>query len=1015
MKTMRKLFLLVLSACLVTVSYAEDANRIKGRVIDKTTREALIGVAVVSQNNTSVGTSTDVKGEFSLSVAPGTKLSVSYLGYVSQVVAAANGMTIELEATAVNLDELVVVGYGTVRKSDLTGSVATVKGADLNVLSTPNVGASLAGRTAGVQVVSSGSPDGQTKIRIRGIGTINNSDPLYVVDGYQTSDISYLAPSDIESMEIMKDASSSAIYGSRGSNGVIMITTKKGTDQPTSVSVNAYFGIRKASTYLDVLNATDYAKARIEAYENDNASLDANELAMLNYAIDNNLEGTDWQKEVLRTATVQNYNVAVRGGSSKVRYNLSATYNSEEGVLKNSFVDKMFLKFNTEYQLNKAVRIGTDIAYVDYDMSGQELSNMYGSALLLASRAAPVSPVYTQDGNWYSTMGQDSNPVRVIDQERFKKRHGNKFVGNFYLNVDILKGLSFRSTFSGDYTFTQNSDYLPEYNVSQQEKNDLSELSEFRQTAFNWVWSNVATYNFNLPRAHRLTAMLGVEASKDNYNSITAKAYDVSENADMRYISAAKSNDYNADSDQGISTLFSQFARVNYSFKDRYLLTATLRHDASSRIPKDHRSDFFPSVSLGWNIAEESFLRDWKPLNQLKLRAGWGQVGNQASVGIGAYQAVISNNLKYVLGGQVYEGRIPTTLSNEDLRWETAEQINVGIDAGFFDGKLSATLDYFVKNTKDMIITPPVPDYAGADPAPANVGSMRNNGFELTLNHFNQIGEVSYNVGLNMSFIRNKVTSLGSSAPLLKTVYDSRLTGTSRTEVGRPIAYYYGYRTDGIFNTAEELAAHVDSEGNPIQPNAKVGDVKYVDVNNNGVIDEGDLQYLGSYMPKFNGGFNFGIAYKGFFFSFFSDFVYGNQIANMSLYDLASTQMDKNILYKYYNNRWTEDTPYNNEPRLTAANMAENMRFSDRYIEDGSYFRIRNIQFGYDFPQKWIKRAKISNMRLYLSIDNLYTFTNYSGYNPDVTDQWGDPLVAGSDVGGTPLPRTFTMGINLTF
>ncbi len=1015
MNTMRKLFLLILSVCLATISYAKEADRIKGRVIDKTTKEALVGVAVVSQANTSVGTSTDVKGEFTLSVAPGTQLSVSYLGYVSRTVVAADGMTIELEPSSVSLDELVVVGYGTVRKSDLTGSVATVKGADLNILSTPNVGASLAGRTAGVQVVSSGSPDGQTKIRIRGIGTINNSDPLYVVDGYQTTDISYLAPSDIESMEIMKDASSSAIYGSRGSNGVILITTKKGADRPTSVSVNAYFGIRKSSRYLDVLNATDYAKARIEAYANDNATMNTNDLAMLNYVIDNNLGGTDWQKEVLRTATVQNYNIAVRGGSSKVRYNLSATYNSEEGVLKNSFVDKLFLKFNTEYQLHKSVTVGSDIAFVDYDMSGQDLSNMYGSALTLASRAAPVSPVYDQEGNWFRTMGQDNNPVRVIDQERYKKRHGNKFVGNFYLNVDILKGLSFRSTFSGDYTFTRNSDYVPEYYVSQQEKNDLSELSEFRQNSFNWVWSNVATYNFSLPRAHRLTAMLGVEATKDNYTSITATAYDVAENADMRYISAAKSNNYNADSDQGISTLFSQFARVNYSFKDRYLLTATLRHDASSRIPKDHRSDFFPSVSVGWNMAEESFLRDWKPLNQLKLRAGWGQVGNQASVGIGAYQAVIANNLKYVLGGQVYEGRIPTTLSNEDLRWETAEQFNVGVDAGFFDGKLTATLDYFVKDTKDMIITPPVPAYAGADPAPANVGSMRNSGFEFSLNHTNRIGEFSYNVGLNMSFIRNKVTSLGGSAPIVKTVYDSRLTGTSRTEEGREIAYYYGYRTDGIFHTAEELAAHVNKDGQPLQPNAKVGDVKYIDRDGSGQIDEGDLDYLGSYMPKFNGGLSLGAAYKGFFLSCFADFVYGNQIANMNLYDLYSTQMDKNILYKYYNDRWTEDTPYNNQPRLTTANMAENMRFSDRYIEDGSYFRIRNLQFGYDFPTKWIKRAKMSNLRVYLSIDNLYTFTKYTGYNPDVTDQWGDPLVAGSDVGGTPLPRTFTVGINLTF
>lgn len=1009
--------MLLVSFCLM----AQSGKEVKGKVLDKSSGETLIGVSVTVKGASSQGTITDLDGSFKLNVPDdNSMLEFNYVGYKTITILAQNNMIVELDVNALGLDEVVVVGYGTMRKSDLTGSLSSVKGADLNVLSTANVASALAGRSSGVQVTSSGSVDGSVKVRVRGIGTINNSDPLYVVDGFPTSDISHIAPSDIESMEVLKDASASAIYGSRGANGVILITTKKGTNTPTQISVNSYLGVRKASKYIDVLNAREYAHARIEAYENANVALDPNELAILNYSINNNLEGTDWQKEVLRTAVVQNYNISVIGGNDKAKYNLSTTYNDEEGILKNSFVEKLFIKLNTEYKFYKNVTFGSDISFVDHNMSSSDLSNMHGSALMLATRAAPVSPVFDQSGNWANTMNYDNNAVRVNELEKHKYRQGSRFVGNFNLNIDITKGLSFKSTFGADYAFGKNKNYLPVYFVSQQENNKQSSLEEERNKSFNWVWSNVVNYNVVINKVHSLGAMVGTEATYNNYDNIYAKAYDVSENSDMQFISAAKSNDYLANSFQGNSSIFSTFYRLNYSYQNRYLVTGTLRTDASSRFSKKERVGVFPSVSLGWNVKEESFLQKVDFMTQFKIRAGWGQVGNQSSTGIGDYLSQITNGLKYVLGGQVYEGRVPTALSNPNLKWEVAEQYNFGTDISLFDSKLQLTADYFIKDTKDMIVRAPVPGFVGATEPLDNVGTMRNKGFELSLNHQNKISDLEYNVGLNLSFIKNEVTHLGRSGAIHATVYQERLSNTSRTEVGREIAFYYGYKTDGVFNTQDELDAHsyLDNAGvqQAIQPNAKLGDVKYQDLNGNGRIDEGDLTYLGSYIPDFSGGFNLGAKYKNFTFSLFADFVVGNKIANMPTYDLGSSLVDKNITKDRYDNRWTEETPNNNAPRLTIASVyKENDFFSDRYIEDGSFLRIRNVQLGYYLPEKWMNKVKVRNARIYMSIDNLATFTKYSGFNPEIADQWGNVLAAGSDVGSTPLPRTISFGINVNF
>lgn len=1008
---MRKTLILFFASLLSAISVFAQDSRIKGRVVDKETSEPLIGVTITLESSKSVGTITDLDGYFVINARAGSKLIISYVGYNELIVEAINGMEISLQAKTSILDEVVVVGYGTMKKSDLTGALSSVKGSDLTVLSGTNVASALGGRAAGLQVVSSGAVDGSVKVRVRGVGTINNSDPLYVVDGFPSGDISYIAPTDIESIEVLKDASATAIYGSRGANGVIMVTTKKGSKQKTTTTYSGVFGARSVSKYLDLLDAKEYASAIFEANAATGEKLTTEREALLMYALNNNKKGTDWQRELTRTGTVQSHNLSVLGGTEAMRYNLSGTYSMEEGTLKNSFVDKLFLKFNTDYNFSERLTFGADISFIDYIMSASELGNLYGASQALAIRANPASPIFDQDGNWEDIGG--ANPARVNEFEKYRKRKGNKLVGNFYLNIDLGKGLSFRSTFGSDYNFGTYRSYTPVYYVSQTERSDESSLYEDRSSGFSWSNSNVLNYQFLLHNHHQFNVMLGQEWSHSKWSSINATAYDVAENEDMRYFSAAKGTlSPTPGSAQGISRLLSYFARLNYSYDNKYLLTATIRRDGTSRFEKDYRVGYFPSVSLGWNAKEEPFMESIDVINQLKLRTGWGEVGNQSSTGLYDYLPLISNNIKYVLGDEVYEGRLPTRAPSIGLQWEVARQFNIGADLAFFNSKLTLNLDYYTKDTEKMIVTEPVPVFLGASSPMANVGTMNNKGFEITTSYENRISDFTYRAGFNISFLSNKVTSLGKSGALDRTSFD-RLGVTSRTEVGHQVAYYWGYKTDGIFNNQEELDAHKHN-GQPIQPTAQLGDVKYIDYNKDGKIDDEDKIDLGSYIPDFTGGFNLGGEYKNFFLSVFADFVYGNKIANLNVYELRSGKYSTNILRDYYENRWTPETPNNNEQRLTS-DPGDNTRFSDRYIENGSFLRIRNLQFGYNLPVSLLQKAFLKETKIYLSIDNLATFTKYSGFNPEIGDQYGDPLKAGNDTGSTPLPRTISFGLNIKF
>ncbi|ANQ52752.1 TonB-dependent receptor [Flammeovirga sp. MY04] len=1013
MQILKNFFLLFVAITLSISAYAQERT-IQGSITDET-GGPLPGVNVSIQGTT-IGTITDFDGKFRLKITTDdTILSFSSIGYktVELPVGAQTEINLQMEVDLEELEEVVVIGYGTAKKSDVTGSVSTVKQEELTVIATEDVNKALQGRVPGVQVTNSGNPASGSKVRVRGIGTINNSEPLYVVDGFPMQDISHIAPQDVESMEVLKDASATAVYGSRGANGVILITTKRGkANSKYTYTFNAQAGVKEASNVIEMANASEYAQLGLEA---NRFAEGTDEFEQLSYVANGNYQGTDWQDELLRQGSFQNYNFGINGGSEKNQFNFSTSYVKDEGILKGTDLEKFFVKFNNNHKLTRWLDFGQNIAYTHANYSLTNLNDIYSSPLTQALWVDPITPVYNPDGSYArANWSYNNNPARMAEQEQYKRSFDNRIVGNFSLNAKATKELSFTSNFGVDYRNQSQKMYLPEYYVSNEEQRMISQLDEHRNIRFDWVWSNYANYTKTFGK-HTVGGMVGMEMQYFSYNNMMATGYDVPFNENMRYLGSAKGSDFFSTSNQGANALQSYFARANYSFDNKYLLTATFRADGSSKFADGNRWGFFPSFSAGWNIKEEDFIKESDIVSQLKLRAGWGEVGNQSSAGNNDYLSTVTNNLRYVVNGQVIEGRIPTTLSNPDLRWESSEMTNVGVDMGLFNDQLTFSAEYFIKNTKDMVVPQPVPDYVGANSPNVNVGTMQNKGFEFAINYRNVEHEVKWNIGANIAVIQNQVTNLGETGHI-DGGYIDKLGFTTRTEEGQEIAYFYGYQTDGIFRSQEELDAHVDGEGNPLQPNAGIGDVKFVDANGDGVIDDDDKMNLGSAIPTFTGSFNIGMEYKGFDLNLFFTGSYGNEVANIQKFWIEDSNVQKNQTKNYYDNRFHPvNNPDGTMPRVVSGDPNNNRRFSDRYVEDASYLRLQNVQLGYSFSDNVCKKMHMQRFRVYASVDNLFTLTNYSGYDPEVPDHYGDPLAQGIDIGNYPKSRTFSVGLNVTF
>ena len=977
---------------------------VKGTVTNKLSGESLVGASVYILGTTK-GVTTDIKGHYVISVSSkDSVLQCSFVGFLPQTVNIGNRkeINIALEENAMNLDAVVVVGYGTQKKSDLTGSIAVVEMKDLNKRSVGSLDQALQGQVAGVDVTSnSGTPGGGVLVRIRGIGTLNDANPLFVVDGMMVTDINFLNPNDIESMQILKDASATAIYGSRGANGVVIVTTKKGTKGEAKVTFNSYYGIQNVWRSTNVMDAVNWGYMKNEAMV----------AAGYQPAITDpsKLKTTDWFKEISNVnAPMSNLDLSVSGGNEKGDYFISINKFAQEGIIKKTNFDRTSLRVNSTYNVNRWLKIGENITLVKGKSQVGEEGDEWTNMIITTMTKDPASPVKNPDGTFARGIYNDIwNPVATIAYTNNTSR-SYRSLGNIYADFAILKGLVFKSNYSLEYYFGESDAYAPVYYVSSVQQNAVSKLSKSNNSSFVQQWSNTLNYEVKFGD-HNVTALVGTETygTDDYWNGLSVN--DVpSDDPNIRFIdNAIGKNQASVYGSVVQVRQLSALARLNYNFKNTYLFTANFRSDASSKFTKANRWGYFPSFSVGWKLSEEPFLKTATFIKELKLRAGWGQIGNQGSVGAYQYATSAVSGANYLFGGVLAPGFCFPGTGNEEIRWETSATTNIGVDFGLFDGKFSGTAEYYIKNTTDMLLQVPIPGQTGVqNPPTQNAGEMKNSGFELSLLYRNAVNDFSYSLGANFSKINNKVVNLGAENGLIDGAFFMNSSYLTRTAVGQPIAQFYGYKTDGLFQNQAEIDAQT------AQQNVAPGDVRYVDADKDGNLD---FYYLGSPLPEYTYSLNANFGYKGFDLSCVLQGVQGNKVFNGPSYYSRSSTATWNLA-KDMTNRWTGEGTQTDAryPRMNA-NDVNNSLTSDRLIEDGSYLRIKTLQLGYNFGKSLIEKIKIENLRVYVNAQNLFTFTKYSGLDPEIGMRNGNPLDIGVDRGFYPQARVYSIGLNVTF
>lgn len=1028
----RTLFIALLLNFVLLGSLFAQERTVTGTVTSKDDGIGIPGVNVVVKGTT-VGTITDFDGKFKIAVPEGkTTMVFSFVGMKTQdVEITGDVVNVVMETDALGLEEVVVVGYGVQKKSDVTSAITSVKSEEIERLPVLGVDQALQGKAAGVKVTTnSGSPGAGVTVRIRGVGTVNDPDPLYVVDGFPVDDIKFLNPQDISSMEILKDASASAIYGSRGANGVVLITTKQGKVGKATVSVDAYYGVQSVWNEPDLLNSQEYVDIMREAYVN--AGKKPEQFKLQEPADDIN-HTTDWFGEMTRVAPQQNYNIAINGGSKTSRYSVSANYFNQEGTIEKSDYERITFRLNSDHDINQRLKVGNNLTMSHSTKHGVAEGDYFNGTVNAALKLDPLTPVQDADGNWVSSPYTDvKNPVAQLDFENEEIKR-LRTVGNIWAEVKIVDGLTFKSNFGMELGQKDTYDFNPTFYLANDEQNQISKLIRGNSKWDSWLWENTLTYTKEIGM-HNFTVMGGMSAQNRHDEWYTAtKDSLVSEAEDLWYFDAAtgtvtatgKSSDW---------AMLSYLARVNYNYADRYLLTASVRRDGCSRFGEDNRWGTFPSFSFGWNIMNESFGEAIPYASRLKLRVGWGQTGN-SNIGNYPWASTIDVDpyFTYVFSGPGGEtkvpGAAPRKFGNSEIMWETVESTNFGVDFGLLGNRITGSVDYFVKKTKDMILDVPVPDYTGyTDNPETNAGSVENKGLELVLTHRKMEGDFTYDVSFNISTAKNEITSLGDGDPISSAYM--RIGNASRTEVGHEIAGFYGYVTDGLFQNEADLDAHsftnADGETERIQPKAIPGDFRFKDIGSfdeegnktnipDGKIDDADRDYIGSPYPDFTYGLTFNCAYKGIDFSIFFEGTKGNDIFNfMDFYTMSGGDVwnkDRRIL-----DRWQGEGTSNEVPILNYSDKNDNLRISDRYIEDGSYLRLKNLQIGYTLPSSITEKAGIRKCRLYVGGQNLMTFTDYSGLDPEVGQRYTtSALTVGVDLGTYPQARILTVGANITF
>lgn len=987
----------------------QQAKTVTGTVTD-VSGEPIIG-ANIRIKGTTTGTITDIDGNFSIKAEPQSVIEVSYIGYLTQETVINNQKSIRflLKEDTKTLDEVVVIGYGVQKKADLTGSVANINTEKLNTQSNANIGQALQGKIAGVDIVSQGgAPGSGTRIMVRGIGTLNNASPLYIVDGMYMNSIDHINPNDIASIDVLKDASSAAIYGSRAANGVIIVTTKEGsnTEGKPIIDLSVNLGISTASKFLDMLDAKGWAEVTTIARQAiGKPALDmATDLA--------NKPDNDWQDIMFRPALMQNYNLSVKGGGKYSTYYTGLGYFNQDGIVKGTNYQRYNIQSKNDYKRG-IFSAGTNliISFSHDKPLHQELrGGMIGTIL----QSVPTLEKYddTREGGYGGTYGDVVNiphPLAIIDDNIMDRYNENvKIFANLYAQIELFKGLKYKLNLTPDFSFERYKNYLNKYDFGLA-TNSITQLTERQRRRRNILVENLLTFDRTFGE-HKISALAGYTYQDSRFRHI--QAYGKGLPQGLEEIDAATTNRSN-EGNSWRSVLTSILGRVFYSYQNKYLFTATIRRDGSSKFGKNNRYGYFPSFSLGWNVAEEKFMENVHWLDQLKLRGGYGVLGNQ-EIDNYQYSSTITTGINYPDGnGGLLQGAFPKNFANPDIKWEETAMTNVGIDFMAFNNRLSLTADYYVKNTKDILLTVPIPiSSGGANDPIRNAGKIRNNGFEFNLGWMDQPNpDISYGINLIGSFNKNKVIAMGSESGSIKGGSTNQNITTSETKAGYPIGGYWLISTAGYFNSQEEVDAYA-KDGKKIQPAAEPGDIKFVDANNDGVINDDDRVFQGSPFPDFTFALNGNMRYKNFDLSIGLQGVLGNKIYNATRQTLEDVTKGSNFLASCLD-YWTPENKNASHPRLTWDDPNRNTRAeSDRYLENGSYLRLRSVQLGYTFPQTWFKGA-IQHARVYINAENLFTITSYSGYSPDVNAD--NANYRGFDNFIYPTNRTFMLGLNVTF
>lgn len=1023
-------------------SINQSSKNIRGTVIDSF-GEPVIGANIIEKGTTN-GTITDIDGNFTLTVESNAILTISYIGYKQQELAIGDQteINIKLAEDTETLEEVVVIGYGVVRKKDLTGSVSQLSSSSLKDLKVSHPTQAMAGKMAGVQVQQvAGAPGQAATIRVRGSGSISaSSSPLYVVDGYPLGEqnLNSINPSDIESIEVLKDASAAAIYGSRAANGVVLVTTKSGKQGKVSISLDMYYGLQDITKKMDLLNAQEFAMISKEAFNNnyidrvpgasasDPLSMRPSGNRYRYPAVFDDQEamarigaGTDWQKEILRTAPVQNYQLSVSGGDEKTKYMFSAGYFNQEGIVLGSGYERFSARAKIDSEFTKWLKVGVNLAptYMNSDLI--EIGHWASDGVLNSALAtSSVVPVRNEDGTWASQSdfavagdGLTGVPNAVASATDIEKTNKNlRFFGNLYAEISILNNLKFKTTIGADImNFRENyfrPSTVPKNGVSAPLPSTDRKGYVENKEVINWLNENTLSYyeSFGL---HEVDAVAGFTIQKNIYNQSKVEGSDFPDDI-IRTLNNAKVR-------TGTSTieewsLVSYLARVNYRFNNRYYLTASIRTDGSSRFGKNNRYGYFPSGSVAWRLSQEDFMKDLTWLDDMKLRFSFGLTGNNSIPNYGSIGTMRKENYVFGAGpGNVFAGAAQKGFANADLTWEKTQQYDLGLEFSVLNNRLSFSFDAYKRNTTDLLMNVDIPTITGFANAWRNIGKLDNKGIEIGINTVNiQKNDLQWNTNLNLSMNKNKVVALG---PTDDPIYSDGGAGTTHiTMIGEPIGSFYGYKQIGVYMNKADL------DNTPRLADSHIGDVKFADIDGNGVINADDRTIIGNNMPDFTWGMTNTVAYKNFDFSVVLQGVHGNEVLHLGKRFYTQLEGNQNQM-KDVLNRWqSEANPGDGwTPRANSLTTGQNNVVSSRWVEDASFVRINNLTLGYTLPGSFTQKCNMQYARVYFSVQNLATFTSYSGFNPETSFKEDNVTAPGTDYGMYPLARTITLGVNVTF